>query len=52
MVRRIGASVFPGVFSGKSDRDRARGLFNGLPLHFRPRRVDARTLRQVIKDLL
>jgi quinol-cytochrome oxidoreductase complex cytochrome b subunit len=45
MVRRIAASVFPGVLSGKPDRDRAKGLFNSLLLHFRPRRVDARTLR-------
>lgn len=45
ILARFGRSVFPGWQGQGGKPDRTRGLFNSLPLHFRPRRVDARTLR-------
>ncbi|MGD9017789.1 MAG: cytochrome b N-terminal domain-containing protein [Desulfobacterales bacterium] len=45
VFKRIGVSVFPNVFGEKPPREPGQALFNSLLLHFRPRRVDERTLR-------
>ena len=45
LFQRIGYSIFPGSLRRTKYRESYRNLFNSLILHFRPRRVQPRTLR-------
>jgi len=45
LFQRIRYSIFPGTLQKTAYRERYRGLFNSLILHFRPRNVHQRTLR-------
>jgi quinol-cytochrome oxidoreductase complex cytochrome b subunit len=44
-LQSIRYSIFPGSFNTKTDREKYRGFFRTLILHFRPRTVPERTLR-------
>jgi quinol-cytochrome oxidoreductase complex cytochrome b subunit len=45
LFKRIGHSIFPGMIQVQKDHEYHRIFFNSLILHFRPRRVQERTLR-------
>ena len=45
VLQRIRYSIFPGTLQKPEYRERYRGFFNSLVLHFRPRTVRERTLR-------
>ena len=45
LLQRIRYSIFPGTIRKTAYREKYRGLFNSLILHFRPRNVQQRTLR-------
>ena len=45
LLQRIRYSIFPGSLQEPKNKDRHRIFFNSLILHFRPRKVQERTLR-------
>jgi quinol-cytochrome oxidoreductase complex cytochrome b subunit len=45
VLQRIRYSIFPGTMQRSEDRKGYRGFFNSLVFHFRPRLVNAQTLR-------
>lgn len=44
-LQSIRYSIFPGSFNTKTNREKYRGFFRTLILHFRPRTVPERTLQ-------